>query len=485
MPNALLSHLQAALEGALDAGRAPGPHGRWVLAFSGGPDSTALALALAELAPRHRLEIHAFHVDHALDEDSPARARAAAELAAQIGLPFRCERHPVAPELVRREGKEASARMVRYAALEDFRERIGADRILTAHHRDDQIETVLLRIRAGSGISGLGGIASSRGRLFRPLLDLPRAGLLAFVTGCGITPITDPTNRHLAFDRNRIRHRILPHLRNQQPALEAALASVAAAAVRARDVLDRRLEKLLVKGDPEAVRAAPMLDAGALLALPGPVGLQALGLLERLVGRERPGSMRSKLELLRQLRLSGRVRLAAGAGLEWRASEGWLTLAPPVPATPPFSYILEAPGEVEIPELRGRLRLSRQPLATWMRVGSARRAALAIPGAGPTRVEVRNRRPGDAIRPLGGPGIRRLKELLIDQKVPRAERDSLPLLLIDGSLAWVPGMTIDHRFRLLDDSSPWVAEWIDNPIGEFRRITSEDVPVNYREESEI
>lgn len=474
------------LDSFLAAERSLGARGPWVVAFSGGVDSTALALGLAELAPQHGLEIHAFHVDHALDEGSAGRARAAAAIAAGIGLPFTSERHPVPLAARRREGTEAAARRVRYAALESFRVRIGADRILTAHHRDDQIETLLLRIAAGSGLVGLQGIHRRREALLRPLLDLGRSVLDELVAASGIAALVDPTNSDLAFERNRVRHRLIPLLRQREPDLGSALVAVAAAAERARGVLDARLEKLLVV---EGRDAGPRLEIEALLSLPEPLAFLALGLLERRVGRERPGSTRSKRELLRQLGAPSRGNLATGAGFSWKVREGLLSLAPPSPAIPPFSYILSLPGEVEIPELQCRIRLSRQPLASWMRVGEARRAALSLPGAESAIgveaavVEIRNRRPGDRIRSLGAPGIRRLKELLIDRKVPCAERDALPLLLVDGTIAWVPGVTIADRFRLADESLPWVAEWIDNPRTAFRRITSKEVPAEDREES--
>ena len=101
----------------------------------------------------------------------------------------------------------------------------------------------------------------------------------------------------------------------------------------------------------------------------------------------------------------------------------------------------------------------------------------------PLRVEVRNRRHGDSIRSLGAPGMRRLKELLIDHKVPSVERDRIPLLLIDGAIAWVPGITVADRFRLQDESDAWVVEWIDIPKRDFRRMTIEAGPADGREES--
>jgi len=479
MSSPVLRHLAAALAAEL----ALGARGPWVLAFSGGVDSTALALALAELAPKHDLPIELLHVDHALDSGSGERALAAAALAAGIGLPFTCERHPVSPERQRREGTEAAARRVRYAALEAFRVRIGGDRILTAHHRDDQIETVLLRLAAGSGLFGLAGIQPWRGPILRPLLELGRSELAEVVAAGGLSALDDPTNRELSCERNRLRHRLLPHLLLLEPGLGSALAAVAAAAARARSALAQRLEKLLLK---EGGDSGPQLEVAALLSLPEPVALLALDLLERLVGRERPGSTRSKRELLRQLSCShdGSLDLQAAGGerLVWRAAGGYLTLGPPVPAVAAFSYILRLPGEVEIPELQSRIRLSRQPVAPWMRVGEARRAALEFPDADSARVEIRNRRHGDRIRSLGAPGMRRLKELLIDRKVPCAERDSIPLLLVEGAIAWVPGIAIADRFRLAEASAVWVAEWIDNPTTGFRRRTIEEVPAVDREE---
>ena len=95
--------------------------------------------------------------------------------------------------------------------------------------------------------------------------------------------------------------------------------------------------------------------------------------------------------------------------------------------------------------------------------GAPDRAGLALPLSAGARVEVRNRRPGDRIRPLGAPGGRRLKEVLIDHRVPRERRDRLPLLVVDGRIAWVPGVTIDEAFRLREGSPVWLAEVVAAP----------------------
>jgi tRNA(Ile)-lysidine synthase len=115
------------------------------------------------------------------------------------------------------------------------------------------------------------------------------------------------------------------------------------------------------------------------------------------------------------------------------------------------------PGEIELRELGLRLRIGRAPVEPWMFRGDPERAALA---GNATHATVRTRRPGDRLRPLGAGGARKLKELLIDRRVPAGERDRLPLLELDGRLAWVPGVAIDDAFRLTDESECWVAEMI-------------------------
>src|SRR6266545_619531 len=175
---------------------------RIVAAFSGGPDSTALLLGLSRLG----FAVTAAHLDHGLDPGSAGRAAAAAGLAERLGVPFLGERRAVPALRQPGESAEAAARRVRYGFLEEVRARLGARYVATAHHRDDQAETVLLRLFFGSGLAGLAGIRAVHGRIVRPLLDLPRSVLREEVEAAGLPWIDDPTNRDLAVPRNRMRH---------------------------------------------------------------------------------------------------------------------------------------------------------------------------------------------------------------------------------------------------------------------------------------
>ncbi len=448
-----------ALARAAAAERSAGSRGPWLLAFSGGPDSLALALALAAADVP---ELILIHVDHGLDAGSGSRAARAVELARALRRPVEVVPRRVEAERRRGENLEAAARRVRYDALERARHRYGADRILTGHHRDDQVETVLLRMLSGSGLFGLGGIRARSGALWRPALELRRAALAEIVTASGLVANLDPSNLDLARARNRIRLALLPFLRRQDPDIEERLAALAGRAAAARERLATRLASAC---DLRSDANGASLLRDALAALPGQLALLALQLLEERAGFSTPSSTRARRELLRQLEERPARRLPAFAGRRWTLEPtGRVVLRGPAEnagGSAAFSYTLTAPGEVAIPELGGRCRLRTSPVEPWMRRGEAHRAALRLPAT--ARCEVRNRRPGDRLRPLGAPGMRTLKDLLIDRKVPRAERDRIPLLVVDGRLAWVQGITIEDDLRLRDDRECWVIEWLPEP----------------------
>jgi tRNA(Ile)-lysidine synthase len=428
-----------------------------VVAFSGGPDSTALLWGMSRLAAERGFRLAAAHLDHAMDPGSAGRAAAAARLAVHLGVPLiagRAGRMPAGPP----ESAEAAGRRARYEFLERVRESFGARWIATAHHRDDQAETVLLRLLFGSGLEGLAGIRPIHGAVARPLLALPRARLLEAVTAAGLAAVDDPTNRVLSVPRNRVRHRLLPASGKNDPELPVQLARLAARARTATRALDRvwsdRLAAVPVEGGIAVGRAA-------VEALPADVYPAVFAWLHRQAGAPYPAGEAARGELLRQLAGGRRAACDCGGGWRWEAAGDRLILrhpAAPRERVADFTYTLEIPGELEIPEIAVRVRISRRAVEPWMFEGSADRAGLALPLAEGDLVTIRNRRPGDRIHPLGARGSRRLKEVLIDRRVPRHIRERLPLLCVGERIAWAPGVTIDQRFRLAGHATAWVAE---------------------------
>jgi tRNA(Ile)-lysidine synthase len=428
--------------------------GLWVVALSGGPDSSALLAALVPAARDLGVALAAGHIDHGLDSGSPERARRAAEIAAALGVPCTVLRRPVAELRRRGESPEAAARRVRYAALEELRVALGASRVLTAHHLEDQAETLLLRIAAGTGIAGLAGIAARRGAIWRPALRCRRDALHAALGGLPLPAVLDPSNADPSVPRNRLRTSVLPHLLERDPALVAALGSLAVRAATAVPGLGSRIAALA--GLQSA--GEPSLERRALERLPARLRPLALAALFRSAGVDPPPGPLRLAPVLRALDRGERVRRAFG-GLELVERRGRLVLVETTAAPAPFSYTVSIPGEVELEALGLRFRIRRAAPGPWLERGDPRRAALVLPEE-PTEREarIRSRRPGDRLRPLGGPGTRKLKDLLIDRAVPREARDRLPLLEIDGRIAWVPGVTIDEAFRWRGEPQVWLAE---------------------------
>lgn len=447
--------------------------GSLVVAFSGGPDSTALLWTLVQVATRRPLRLVAAHLDHAGDPGSAARARHAAALAERLGVECVVERQ--APKATG-AGPEAAARSARYAFLRRCLEAAGASHVAVGHHRDDQLATIVLRLLQGSGPSGLGAMRAAHGDLLRPLLDVDRATLVDVLDAAGLEATADPGNDDLARPRNRVEAHLLPWLRRQPGVDDALLLRVAAAAQGAGDRLRRDLTTRLAIGGGGSAPARLRRDAFA--RLPEPLRPFALDALRRRAGRPYPAPRAAQRELDRQLAAGGAIGCDCGDGWRWREAGEWLELVPgePVgaargtqPEVPEFSYRLRVPGELQIPETGQIVRVLERQAAPWMFRGAKTRAALALSIEDGDYVSIRNRRPGDRLRPLGCAYERKLKDVLIDRRVDRARRDALPLLVVGGRIAWVPGVTIDDRFRLPEtdaadrgNQTAWVAELLED-----------------------
>ena len=322
-----------------------------IVAFSGGPDSTALLLAVRACAPRFGWKPVAVHVDHRLDAGAARRARAAERIAARVGVPFELRAaRPMPPG----RSSEEWARSERYRLLAAAARSLDAAALLTAHHRLDQAETVLLRMLFGSGAAGLGAMRPVSGRLglplLRPLLELDPGSLLACAAAAGIDPVDDPTNRAPGPRRNFVRRRLLPALAAETPDLEERLVRLARAARRAEPTVRRLLDDALA---PRRSEGRCEVEVDALVRLPAALWPAALARLHRLAGAAYPPTRNARRELARQLgrqRPAGRrVGCDCGGGWRWEQRRDRLRVlrrAPrPAPASPPVRDAAGPPRE--------------------------------------------------------------------------------------------------------------------------------------------
>ena len=405
---------------------------RVLVAVSGGADSVALLHLLLALAPELRLGLHVLHVDHRLRTDSANEAGFVRALGARLGLKV-----DVAVVDVSSTGSvEEAARHARYAALETHATRVGAVRIAIGHTADDQAETVLMRVLEGAGPRGLAGIPPVRGRIIRPLIEVRRAELVGILRASGEAWIDDPSNLDRRFVRNRVRHDVLPLLTRDMPDVVPMLCRTARLARETVDALERlataELDRVVVAGAeeitlplaplrelPPAIAAEMLRQAAARLGGGAPLRAWAHRGLRRVLADPPPR---------RPFRL-GRVRIDVGSGL---VRLGVAAL------TPVAARTLVVPGTTPLPEVEQALASRVVDAGDYVVPRDARRIAFDADRLdGP--LAVRARRRGDRFAPFGSVE-RRLKDVLIDAKVPRWQRDALPLVTAADQIVWVAGV---------------------------------------------
>jgi tRNA(Ile)-lysidine synthase len=373
-----------------------------LVALSAGPDSTALVAALAALRDAGRIgRVTALHIDHGLREGGELDASCARETCARLDVPFESIRVSVGPGNV-----QAAARRVRYQALRDAAARQGAARIATGHTSTDQAETLLMRALRGAGARGLSAIPPRRGAIVRPLLDVGRAEVIAFLEAEGLRWREDPTNASPRYARNALRLELLPVLRRLEPRFERALA-------RAADLL-RDDERALAKLARKLLADDGSLPLAGLRAQPRAVRRRAVRLLWRKGSRGARALPAAQVEAVLALCRRGRPgRLSLPGRLEARVAYGRLTVEP-ARSSAVVREVVRVPGPGSY--RRGDLTVD---------------VAIVDAGAGgdvPWPLLLRGRLPGDRIRPERAGGGKKLKAWLIDRKVPRERRDDLVVL---------------------------------------------------------
>ena len=442
-----------------------------VVACSGGPDSTALLVCLNRLRTDHGLSLHVAHFNHDFrGAEADHDAAFVSRLADDLALPCSIDKQdPVAYQRARGISSfEQAAREMRYSFLSEVAVAVGASAVALGHTSDDQAETILMHVLRGSGLNGLRGMAEVADwpwpepetglRLFRPLLGVAKADTTAYCRDMGQTFREDSGNYMWRFTRNKVRLDLMPRLaRDYNPRVRDALLRLSRAATDDADYIESQLDRCW-PSIAEVAEDSVSLDVDPLSHLHPALQRQALRRAFAVAAGDvrAPGEVHldAMLSLLRQGR-SGRsihlprgVRAVSDGGVLWVGRNA----EPPKPAETEGEYTIRVPsepGEVMVAEIgcwRVVLRLSDSQ-------GDAGRddvpeqgiaAVLGREALGET-VVIRTRRPGDRFQPSGMLGTKKLQDFFTDAKVPRSERDRVPLLVSERGIAWVAG----HR----------VAEW--------------------------
>jgi tRNA(Ile)-lysidine synthase len=417
-----------------------------LLAVSGGPDSMAMLHALCQLRERCTVELFIAHLNHRMRPSASQDALFVEAAARDFGIPCISERVNV-PAYRRRFklSPEDAARRVRYAFLRATAESLGANHIAVGHTADDQAETVLLRLLRGSGLRGLCGIPPVRQPIIRPLIQVHRRDIMLYLRKHRVPFREDPSNRQRRYTRNRLRLDLLPQLqKSYNPRVVQALCTTAQ----------------LLAADEAALQsvAQEQFYAARLRATPDQVHLRVAMItplppaLQRRVLREALAEALGHLQGVTRTHLAHILALLrTAAGTKWLTLPGGAVVerrydvlivhrqAPPAavrvaqPVSAPGAWKIEALGVTLMSAIvRCGTPVTSLPTGdvAWLDADKVGRDLC-----------VRTRQPGDRFQPLGSPSTsKKLKTFLIDAKVPRAERDRLPLIVARAGIAWVAGV---------------------------------------------
>lgn len=391
---------------------------RVICAVSGGADSVALLFAMYLLRQQLGIQVEAAHFNHHLRGDESDRDEAFVRSFCQdYDIPLH-----VGGEMVvaGKKGLEAAARDARYAFLKSL-----PGKIATAHTADDNAETVLMHLIRGTGLQGLGGIRPMQGQLIRPMLRITRQEVLAFLEQWNLPHVEDSSNGSDAFLRNRIRHHVMPLLYQENPRLAENLSRMAMGLGEDAAYLASLAER------------ETLPDVDQLQSLPPSLRSRMLAQFLRRSGVAEPEQTHIDLVqgLLQSKKPSAWACLPGGVVI--RREYNRLTAQMPQPLLQEIR--LTCPGKVNLPGLQIRCEPAQALVNTATSFTVCPKGALYL----------RSRRTGDTIRLPGG--SKSLKKLMIDRKIPAADRDSIPVLCDDGGIlgVWSIGANQDRVAKQL------------------------------------
>ena len=381
-----------------------------VCAVSGGADSMALLWALYLLREKLDIRLSAAHFNHGLrGAESDRDEKFVRDFCEGYGIPFVSGRATV---VAGKKGLEAAARDARYGFLKSL-----PGKIATAHTADDNAETVLMHMVRGTGLKGLGGIAPVNGNLIRPMLSVTRQEVCAFLEEYHVEYIEDSSNATDAFLRNRLRHRVMPILKEENPRLAENLSSMA----------------LLLREDEEALTQEPETRVETLRQMKPAQRSRALSALLENCGVKEPE--RAHIALAESLVFSHKPSCEARfpGGVTLCRNYGVLEVKQPVQELETVE--LTCPGEAYIPQLQLRI------ICTPCEEVTTHQDCFTVKAAG--KLLLRPRQVGDSLCLKGG--TKSLKELFIDRKIPVSRRRLIPVIADETGILGVYGFGPDQN----------------------------------------
>lgn len=405
------------------------------VAFSGGPDSIALLHILKQLYP----QTEAIYLNHNLRKDSANEEKFVRKFCDQNKIPLHVEQINWKEKP---SNLEEAARKKRYRHLEKVAKEFGFTKIALAHHQDDLVETILLRLIRGTGPRGLIAMQPLRGRYIRPMLDVTRVEIQQYLTEHSLPSYSDPTNENRNFDRNKIRHDLLPYIEsNFNPKVRSALLRFANWAEEQNKLIDELIQPYLKLITDKGIHKEKFLQLSP--ALQKELLRRALLIIDPSFKL----NSRTLEAILRTIRASTKMELPGYLVVE--CSQERIQFLPKTSRTGFQEIDVTGAGDYQFPPAKISLKFS---VVKKAELPALRHLAFVDAEKASFPLTIRNWKKGDSFQPLGMKGRKKLSDFWIDRKVPQSKRKSIPLVLKDEQIVWIAGQQIDDQFKITSNT---------------------------------
>lgn len=425
-----------------------------LVALSGGPDSVALLHILTGLKRKYQLKLQAVYINHNIRKRAAKKEeRFCRELCDRLKVDFHIVSEDV-PALAKkkRQGIEEAARDFRYQTFEDLAVRLSIDKVALGHHLDDRAETVLFRVIRGTGMTGLKGMPVRREKFIRPLFDVTKDEILAYLRQRRLSYCLDQSNMSVDYDRNFIRNRLLAEIRRHlNPAVDRALINLSETAGEDETFLDEYVAGRLKRSIRKTVGGKIELDLNRFNRYDKWFRRRLLRYCLTELSASGLAPDRAVVERLDEFCRSGGKSLSVPEKLQAVLADNKLVMVRR--GSRGYTQPLEVGSVCRLTTLGLDIRMSvynnRRESPGGRR--RARSVMLNYDAVKPPLI-VRNIRPGDRFRPLGLRGTKKVGDYLTDRKVPRVYRDEIPVVCDDGGIIWLVGYEIADRVKI-DEST--------------------------------
>ncbi|MCS7203136.1 MAG: tRNA lysidine(34) synthetase TilS [Thermodesulfovibrio sp.] len=426
-----------------------------LVGLSGGPDSVCLLYILNDyFKDKFKLKLSAAYIDHGLrPDDTPREIEFCKKLCETLSVDFYTLPINVV-EFANREkiNIQEAARVLRYEALDQISASVKANKVAVAHNADDQAETMLMRLLRGAGPAGLSGIPPVRKKIIRPLIEVERAEIERYLTENKISYIVDPSNESLKYMRNRIRHELMPIIKIIAPQAVKILSKTAEIIREENDYINITVTKTLMRLMSRKSESTVELFCNPMEVLNIVILRRALRTAIDAV-RDLRGISFEQIEEIIKLIKDGkpgdRVYLPKGI----RAIKGYSTLT--ITAEPPKKltrYEISIPQTVFLKEANLTLSFREIPKSELNSYGDGKTTFYVDMDKIKFPLIIRGRKPGDYFYPFGFGKRKKLQDFFVDEKVPRDERDTVPIVESDGEIVCIAGYRLDDRFKIDDNT---------------------------------